>query len=43
MFTQRRNLAQAYFTYLINTLRLKSAVGTLSELDLEELNRRLKD
>jgi len=41
VFTQRRNLAQAYFAYLINTLRLKSAVGTLSELDLEELNRRL--
>jgi len=40
-FTQRRNLAQAYFAYLINTLRLKSAVGTLNELDLEELNRRL--
>ncbi len=41
VFTQRRNLAQAYFAYLINTLRLKSAVGTLNELDLEELNRRL--
>jgi outer membrane protein len=41
VFTQRRNLAQAYFNYLINTLRLKSAVGTLSEQDLEALNRRL--
>ncbi len=41
VFTQRRNLAQAYFNYLINTLRLKSAVGTLTEQDLEELNRRL--
>lgn len=42
LFTQRRNLAQAYFNYLISTLRLKSAVGTLTELDLEELNRRLE-
>ncbi|MEO8485986.1 MAG: TolC family outer membrane protein [Betaproteobacteria bacterium] len=41
VFTQRRNLAQAYFNYLINTLRLKSAVGTLNEQDLETLNRRL--
>ncbi|MFO1281328.1 MAG: TolC family outer membrane protein [Burkholderiales bacterium] len=41
VFTQRRNLAQAYFNYLISTLRLKSAVGTLTEQDLEELNRRL--
>ena len=41
LFTQRRNLAQAYFNYLINTLRLKSAVGTLNEQDLEALNRRL--
>ena len=41
VFTQRRNLAQAYFNYLINVLRLKAAVGTLNEQDLEELNRRL--
>jgi len=41
VFTQRRNLAQAYFNYLVNTLRLKSAVGTLNEQDLEALNRRL--
>ena len=41
VFTQRRNLAQAYFNYLISTLRLKSAVGTLNEQDLEMLNRRL--
>ena len=41
LFTQRRNLAQAYFNYLINTLRLKAAVGGLNEQDLEALNRRL--
>ncbi|CAG0963538.1 Outer membrane protein TolC [Burkholderiales bacterium] len=43
LFTQRRNLAQAYFNYLINTLRLAAAAGTLSEQDLEALNRRLAD
>ena len=41
VFTQRRNLAQAYFSYLVNQLRLKAAVGTLSEQDLEDINRRL--
>ena len=41
VFTQRRNLAQAYFSYLINQLRLRAAVGTLTEQDLEALNRRL--
>jgi len=41
VFTQRRNLAQAYFNYLINQLRLRAAVGTLNEQDLEALNRRL--
>jgi len=34
-------LAQAYFNYLISVLRLKAAAGTLSELDLEDINRRL--
>jgi outer membrane protein len=43
VFTQRRNLAQAYFNYLINQLRLRAAVGTLNEQDLEALNRRLAD
>jgi outer membrane protein len=37
----RRDLAQAYFNYLIGVLRLKSAIGTLSEQDIEEINRRL--
>ena len=32
----------AYFNYLIGVLRLKAAVGTLSEQDLEEINRRLQ-
>ncbi len=41
VFTARRDLAQAYFFYLIGTLRLKSAIGTLNEQDIEEINRRL--
>ena len=41
VFQTRRDLAQAYFNYLISVLRLKAAAGTLSELDLEDINRRL--
>jgi outer membrane protein len=41
VYSTRRDLAQAYFAYLIGHLRLKAAVGTLSDLDLEEINRRL--
>jgi len=41
LYSTRRDLAQAYFNYLIGVLRLKSAVGTLSERDLEDINRRL--
>jgi outer membrane protein len=42
VYQTRRDLAQSYFNYLIGVLRLKSAVGTLSEQDLEEINRRLQ-
>jgi len=41
LFSTRRDLAQAYFNYLVGVLRLKSAVGTLSERDIEDINRRL--
>jgi len=41
VFSARRDLANAYFTYLLATLRLKAAVGTLDEQDLADLNRRL--
>ena len=41
VYSTRRDLAQAYFNYLIGVLRLKAAVGTLSDHDLEEINRRL--
>jgi outer membrane protein len=42
VFQTRRDLAQAYFNYLIGVLRLKSAVGALDDQDLEEINRRLR-
>jgi outer membrane protein len=41
LFQVRRDLAQSYFNYLIATLRLKAAVGALTEQDLEDINRRL--
>jgi outer membrane protein len=42
VFQTRRDLAQAYFNYLLGMLRLKAAVGSLDEQDLEEINRRLR-
>ncbi len=42
VFQARHDVAQAYFNYLIGVLRLKSAVGTLSEQDLEDINRQLR-
>lgn len=41
VFQTRRDLANAYFQYLLAVLRLKAAVGTLNERDVEDLNRRL--
>jgi outer membrane protein len=37
----RRDLQQARYGYLLNTLRLKAASGTLGEPDLEQVNRAL--
>ena len=42
VFSTRRDLADAYFKYLIGVLRLKAAVGTLTEQDVEDINRQLK-
>jgi outer membrane protein len=42
VYSTRRDLAQAIFAYLIGNLRLKAAVGTLSDADLEEINRWLQ-
>jgi outer membrane protein len=41
VFQTRRDLQQARYNYLLNTLRLKSASGTLAEPDLEQVNRAL--
>jgi outer membrane protein len=42
LFVVQRDLAQSYFNYLISLLRLKAAVGALTEQDLEDINRRLR-
>jgi outer membrane protein len=42
VFQTRFNLAQSYYNFVINGLRLKQAVGTLSDADVEELNRALR-
>jgi outer membrane protein len=39
VFQTRFNLAQAYYNFLLSSLRLKQAAGTLSDLDVEEINR----
>jgi outer membrane protein len=41
LFQVQRDLAQSYFNYIISLLRLKAAVGGLTEQDLEAINRRL--
>jgi outer membrane protein len=41
VFQTRRDLQQARYGYLMNTLRLKAAAGTLAESDLEQVNRTL--
>jgi outer membrane protein len=41
VFQTRRDLQSARYTFLVNTLRLKAAVGTLTEADIEEVNRAL--
>lgn len=41
VFQTRFNLAQSYYNFVISSLRLRQAVGTLSEADIEEFNRAL--
>ena len=41
VYQTRHDLAQAYYTYLLSQLRLKQAAGTLTDVDLEEINREL--
>lgn len=40
-FSAKRDLLQSRYSYLINILSLKSAVGLLSESDLESVNQQL--
>ena len=42
VYSTRRDLAQAYFNYFIGKLRLKAAIGTLNDGDLEDVNRQLR-
>ena len=41
LFQTRFNLAQAYYNFLINALRLKQSVGALTDEDVERINRDL--
>lgn len=42
VFQTQFNLAQAFYNFLVNQLKLKQAVGTLSETDVEQINRDLR-
>ena len=42
VYSTRRDLADAYFKYLIGVLRLKASVGALTEQEVEDLNRQLR-
>jgi len=41
VYQTRFNLAQSYYAYIINALKLKQAAGTLSDQDVEKINRDL--
>jgi outer membrane protein len=41
VFQTRFNLAQSYYNFVINGLKLKQSVGTLADGDVDELNRAL--
>jgi outer membrane protein len=41
LYSTKRDLAKARYDTLVNGLRLKAAAGTLSEEDLERVNRLL--
>ena len=42
VFSARRDLASARYAVITNTLRLKAAVGALTDADLEAVNRALQ-
>jgi outer membrane protein len=41
VYQTRFNLAQSYYNFVINSLKLKQSVGTLTEADIEQINRAL--
>jgi outer membrane protein len=42
LFNAQRNYAQARYNYIVSSLQLKQAAGTLTPADVEEINRWLK-
>jgi outer membrane protein len=42
LYSTRRDLYQAEYNYLLSQLRLKAAVGTLGEAELDKVNQALK-
>lgn len=42
LFSTRRDLAQAYYNYLISSLQLEAAAGTLDEEDVARINQALR-
>ncbi len=42
LFSTRRDLAQAYYNYLISSLQLEAAAGTLDEADVARINQSLR-
>lgn len=41
LFSAKRDLLQARYNYLVNTIRLKTATGLVSEMDLIDINSQL--
>ena len=41
LFSAKRDLLQARYNYLVNTIRLKTATGLVSEIDLIDINSQL--
>jgi outer membrane protein len=41
VFQTRRDLQQARYNFLLSNLRLKAASGTITDADIEEVNRTL--
>jgi len=42
LYLAKRDYAQSRYDYLLNRLKLKQAIGTLSETDLESVNAALQ-